>query len=339
MTGRRQRGDFADMRKLLHPAKHLLQHYKHNGVPVMFHNAPWSQEKLDAAMDRGPHKSANEHVEFLCEDFLDMIDKSQWLILPYHEVKDLKGQRLSPPGVIPQRNCHPRWIGDYTCSEVNQDTVPLATMDAMQYGRALDRILRKILVSNPKYGPVQLIRTDLSDGFYRVNLRIEDVPKLALIFPDIPGRQRMVALPLCLPMGWKLSPPHLCAATETIADITNARLKDASREQPFHTLDERANERKVKQRGLASLNIPRDPNLPCMTKLQAKTEIFVNDFILLAQGDEKRLQGLRSTLFKVIDEVFRANDEKDTNTSRKEEISLKMLDLLNVNLKEINIKL
>jgi len=101
----------------------------------MFHNNPWSQEKLDAAMERGPHKSANEHVEFLCEDFLDMIDKSQWIILPYDDVKELKGLRLSLPGVIPQRNRRPRWIGDYTLSEVNQDTVPLAPTDAMQYGK------------------------------------------------------------------------------------------------------------------------------------------------------------------------------------------------------------
>ena len=92
------------MRTMQHPAKHLLQHYQINVVPVMFHNEPWSQEKLDAAMKRGPHKSANEHVEFLCEDFLYMIDKSQWIILPYDKVKELKGLRLSPPGVIPQRN-------------------------------------------------------------------------------------------------------------------------------------------------------------------------------------------------------------------------------------------
>lgn len=326
VTGRRQRGDFADMRSMRHPAKHLLQHYQSNGVPVMFHNTPWSKEKLDAAMERGPHKSANEHVEFLCEDFLDMIDKSQWIILPYDEVKNMKGLRLSPPGVIPQRNRRPRWIGDYTWSEVNQDTVPLAPMDAMQYGKALDRIIREILVSNPKYGPVQLIKTDLSDGFYRVNLRIEDIPKLALIFPDIPGRQRLVALPLCLPMGWKLSPPHFCAVTETIADITNARLGTVPKEQPFHKLDKRANDVKVKQGGPVQLQVPRDPNLPCLANPQAKAEIFVDDFVLMAQGNEKRLRALRSTLFTVIDEVFRANDEKDTSTSRKETISLKKLD-------------
>lgn len=73
----------------------------------MFHGQPWNQEELNTAMKRGPHKSANEHVEFLCEDFADMIDKDQWLILPFEEVKDLPGLRLSPPGVIPQQNRQP----------------------------------------------------------------------------------------------------------------------------------------------------------------------------------------------------------------------------------------
>lgn len=326
VASRRKRGDFGDMRHLLHPAKNLLQHYKSNGVPVMFHGQPWNQEELNTAMKRGPHKSANEHVEFLCEDFADMIDKDQWLILPFEEVKDLPGLRLSPPGVIPQRNRRPRWIGDYTWSGVNQDTVPLAPMDAMQYGRALDRILREILVANPKYGPVKMIKTDLSDGFYRVNLRIEDIPKLALVFPSVDGMPPLVALPLCLPMGWKLSPPHFCAVTETIADITNARIKQDSKEQKLHKLDERANLIEVKQGTTTSLNIKRDPNLPSLDKPQAMTEIFVDDFVLLAQGNEATLRKLRSTLFEVIDEVFRANDELDNTGSRKEPISLKKLD-------------
>ena len=127
-------------------SKTLLQHYQSNSVPVMFHNSSWSQEKLDAAMERDPHKSTSEHVEFLCKDFLNMIDKSQWILLPYDNVKELKGLRLSPPppGVMPQRNRRPWWIGNYMWSEVIQDTVPLAPMDAMQYRKALDRIVREI---------------------------------------------------------------------------------------------------------------------------------------------------------------------------------------------------
>jgi len=188
-------------------------------------------------------------------------------------------------------------------------------MDAMQYGLALDRILQEILVSNPKYGPVQLIKTDLSDGFYRVNLQFEDIPKLALGFPLVDGMPPLVALPLCLPMGWKLSPPHYCAVTETIANITNVRLNKGSKEHELHKLDERANAIKVDK---TSLNIERDTNLPALDKPQVMTEIFVDHFLLLAQSNAETLSRLRSTLFGVIDEVFRANDSLDeTNFIQK----------------------
>ena len=45
----------------------------------------------------------------------------------------------------------------------------------------------------------------------------------------------------------------------------------------------------------------------------------------MAQGDEEWIQVLRSTLFTVIDEIFRAND-KNTSTGRREPILLKKLD-------------
>ncbi|KAL7502250.1 hypothetical protein ACHAXN_000251, partial [Cyclotella atomus] len=70
-----------------------------------------------------------------------------------------------PPGVIPQSGRCPRWIRDYTWSGVNQDTVPLAALEAMQFGHALECILGEILLANSKHGHVFMTKTDLSDGF------------------------------------------------------------------------------------------------------------------------------------------------------------------------------
>jgi hypothetical protein len=39
------------------------------------------QQKL-AALDRGSHQSAKQHVEFLCGAFVDMIEKGQWILFP-----------------------------------------------------------------------------------------------------------------------------------------------------------------------------------------------------------------------------------------------------------------
>ena len=115
-----------------------------------------------------------EHTEFLHEDFHDMILKSQWVVLPAADVANLPGLCISPPDVIPQRDQRPRWICDYTWSEVNKDSLPLAPLEAMQFGHALDRILRELILADPALGPVQLLKLDISDGFYRVNLNIDD---------------------------------------------------------------------------------------------------------------------------------------------------------------------
>ncbi|KAL7425439.1 hypothetical protein ACHAXM_000015, partial [Skeletonema potamos] len=81
--------------------------------------------------------------------------------------KKLVGLRVSPPGVVPQRDQRPRWICDYTWSGVNMETIRLAPKEATQFGTCLDRVLHEILLADPKYGPVYLNKTDLSEGFYR----------------------------------------------------------------------------------------------------------------------------------------------------------------------------
>ena len=116
-----------------------------------------------------------------------MINKGEWIVLPAKDVLHLPGLRLSPPGVVPQRGRRPRWIGDYSWWGINEDTLPLAAMESMQFGHALDRILREILFSSPKHGPVHMIKLDLKDGFYRIGLIVDDIPKLGVIFPTLPG--------------------------------------------------------------------------------------------------------------------------------------------------------
>lgn len=225
VKSRRTRSDFANLSDLPHPAKRLLQHYKSHGAPVKFKTSAWTKSQIRAAIERGPHKSCHEHIDFLKEEFIDMINKEQWIILPYSVAKELPGLRLSPPGVVPQRGRRPRWIVDYSWWDVNKDTLPIAPTDAMQFGHALDRILREILLADPTMGPIYLLKLDISDGFYRINLAIEDIPRLGVVFPVAEGEEPLVAFPLVLPMGWTSSPPIFSAATETAADIANADIK------------------------------------------------------------------------------------------------------------------
>jgi hypothetical protein len=105
-------------------------------------------------------------------------------------------------GVIPQRERRPRLIVDYSFYDVNQETLRLGPKEAMQFGRALERILYKIRHSNPCYGLVYIGKVDLANSFYRVWLSMGAIPKLAVALPVYKGEEPMVALPLTLPMGW-----------------------------------------------------------------------------------------------------------------------------------------
>ena len=68
----------------------------------------------------------------------------------------------------------------------------------MQFGHALDRMLREILLADPSHDPVHLIKIDISDGFYQIALNINDIPKIGVVFPTLPGEEPLVAFPLVL---------------------------------------------------------------------------------------------------------------------------------------------
>ena len=86
---RRPASDFSSLRNVRHPARRLLQFYKHRGALVKFATPPWTCQHIMHALHRGPHKSCHDHIAFLPEEFKDMISKRQWLVLPYAAIKDL----------------------------------------------------------------------------------------------------------------------------------------------------------------------------------------------------------------------------------------------------------
>ena len=56
----------------------------------------------------------------------------------------------------------------------------------MQFGHTLDRILKEILLANPAYGSVLMSKYDINDGFYQIDLKVEDmIPKLGVAFPTV----------------------------------------------------------------------------------------------------------------------------------------------------------
>jgi hypothetical protein len=80
------------------------------------------------------------------QEFSEMTKAGQWIVLPYSAVRLLPNLRLSPTGVVPQRDRRPRPIVDYTYSDVNDGTLSIAP-DSIQFGTALTRFLQHIFQS------------------------------------------------------------------------------------------------------------------------------------------------------------------------------------------------
>jgi hypothetical protein len=107
-----------------------------------------------------------------------MIRKKQWVLLPARLILGERNLKLSPLGVAPQRDRRPHTISDYSFFGVNDDTIPLSPSEAMQFGRALQRILHAIARSDPRLGPIYPSKIDIADGFYRIGIRSEDTSSL-----------------------------------------------------------------------------------------------------------------------------------------------------------------
>ena len=45
---------------------------------------PWTCQKLQRAFKQGPHRFSLQYIDFLHEEFFDMINKGQWMV-PYQQ--------------------------------------------------------------------------------------------------------------------------------------------------------------------------------------------------------------------------------------------------------------
>jgi hypothetical protein len=329
-----------NIRHLPHKAARVLHHLKRHGVPCKLQTPRWTTALCDAAMKRGPHKSALEHSAFLDEEMATMVSRGQWMVLPYSMVRDMPNLRVSPIGVVPQHERRPRTIVDYSYSRLNAETLLLGPSEAMQFGRALPRVLQRIVHADPQHGPVYMCKVDIADGFYRLHLAPGDIAALGVAFPPAPDGTPLIAFPLTCPMGWVESPPWFSAATETGADLANSLL--ATDYVPAaHRLDAPAATSPVAPEPADPLSPTLGPTLqaPVLSlpspdprtfprgprrKPVQYVDIYVDDYLGLVQGGPRRRNRVQRILFESIDAVFRPLRPDDPST-RQEPISVKKL--------------
>jgi hypothetical protein len=365
----------ATIQSLPHPAAPLLSRIRKSGIPVITTTTPWTTQQKDYAIVRGSHQSAKVKTIFLRDEMADMIDQKFWVVLPYDLICSQQNLRISPMGVVPQTDRRDRPIVDYSYSQVNADTLPVAPAEAMQFGQAFDRIIHKLHHANPAYGTPYMIKIDLSDGFYRLPLSTSTLLRLAVAFPNLPGEPLLVAIPLVLPMGWVASPPLFCALTETIADLANNRLTSPYG-LPLHRLSHVADhptdpillpmphppdslQAMLPLRSSNARFPPLVPHTPVPLTLPSSVlppavlpssvpqplmddrlltsdrmlthekpltyvDVYMDDFLVLAQGHPSRRRNVRSTVFHTIDSCLRPLAPTDS-PHRKEPISMKKL--------------
>jgi len=274
-----------NIKSIPHNAAPYLHRLAKSGIPAPSTAKPWSPATRREALRRGAHSSATHQFrDFLIEDMKDYVEKRFWVVLPFHAIQHMQHLKLAPCGVVPQRERRPRPIIDYTFAGVNQNSVRLAPMHSMQFGNALQRILQRLAYANPKFGPVHMLKFDLSDGYYRIRLSPEAALELAVLIPGDTPNASLVGIPLSLPMGWAQSPPYFCAYTETAADLANSALGHPM--GPPHNLEIEsqypAEVVPIPQAKAVEQHYVSPPGKLLATPVQF-TDVYMDDFIALAQ--------------------------------------------------------
>jgi hypothetical protein len=115
-----------ELEQIDHPASELLREWRDHGVPAQTSSEPLSLETRDLYVERGCHRSANEHGDFLRTEMSEFIDHRFWVVLPYLLVRELPELQFSPAAVKDERDRKPRLLCDHSWCLVNDDTVPHA---------------------------------------------------------------------------------------------------------------------------------------------------------------------------------------------------------------------
>ena len=85
-------------------------------------------------------------------------------MLPLEDAVGLNDLRLSPAGLVPQRDRRDRIVIDCTWNGVNEATWRLSP-DSIHFGHALQRILQRMYDDDPRHGTIYMMKVDILMAF------------------------------------------------------------------------------------------------------------------------------------------------------------------------------
>ena len=308
---------------LHHPAAHLLSTYATLGCPTET-GACWTPVQMQAAIDRGPHKSAlnPDAIIQLRQEVQEKVANGQAHLVNWNDIKSNPPPELkiSPIAMIPHKSRQFRAILDLSfpvrlndgsrVPAVNAATIKTAPRGAInQIGHSLQRIIHAFATADPN-AKIFMAKWDIKDGFWRLDCETGQEWNFCYVLPSLTDEPTQLVVPTSLQMGWIESPPYFCTASETARDVAEQYLQ-----LPVGTLPDHKFLHKTEKHPEFH-ELPQKETSP----LKFMLEVYMDDYIGLAVPSSiAQLRHYSNAVMYGIHDVFPpdAKDNDDPISNKK----------------------
>jgi hypothetical protein len=315
---------------LHHPAADLLKEWATYGCPTQT-GKPWTREEMQAAIERGPHRSAlsDAAIAHFKAEVDEKVRTGQAKLVAWESIKDNPPPELkiSPIAAIPHKSKQFRSILDLSfhlrlargevIPSVNSTTVKTAPRGAIdQLGHSLARIIHAFAETKDD-ARIFMAKWDIKDGFWRMDAEDGAEWNFSYVLPQSPGNPCLLVVPTSLQMGWVESPPFFCAASETARDVAQDYCETEIGTLPIHKFTHYV----IGNHAYAEL----PETDPTNRSFRYLLEVYVDDFVsLVIPTSREQLRHVSTGTMTGIHDVFPA-DDNDSNDPISEK-KLKQLD-------------
>ena len=307
----------------LHPAGDMLDEWAQFGCPTMTGN-PWTIAEMQAAIDRGPHKSAMtpEAIQHFAQEVHEKLKSKQARIIRWDDIKHNPPPQLkiSPIAAIPHKSKAYRSILDLSFSlalttgdhipsvnEITTKTAPQASID--QLGHSLMRLIHAFAEAGPD-DKIFMAKWDVKDGFWRLDCKEGEEYNFAYVLPQPEDKPTLLVIPTSLQMGWIESPGFFCAASETSRDVADMYCQTPVGSLPPHKFDHYMH---------GSESFEKLPKTSTQTMGRYLLEVFVDDFmsLVIATSQQQCLHVGTATMMGIHDVFPESSIVNDDPISEK----------------------